>query len=261
MSQRFRQPEIMELARREGRVTVDGLAEHFGVTVQTIRRDLTDLAETGKLERVHGGAVLPSGVDNIGYEDRRVLNPSAKEAIAEAAAAAIPDGASVFLNIGTSTEAVARRLLTHRNLLAITNNLNIANILAANSACEVVVAGGLLRRTDGGLTGRLTIRAIEEFKVDYGVLGCSALDEDGDILDFDLDEVGVSQTVLRRARRRLLVADHSKFLRTAPGRIASLAEIDAFFTDRPLPGRLAARCMAWGTEVTICTADEDIAAI
>ncbi|SIS82652.1 DeoR/GlpR family DNA-binding transcription regulator [Phaeovulum vinaykumarii] len=253
MSQTFRHPEILEIARREGRVTVEGLAEHFGVTHQTIRRDLSELAEAGRLERVHGGAILPSGVTNIGYEARRDLNAAAKAAIAERCAAAIPDEASVFLNIGTSTEAVARALLGHRNLMVVTNNMNVANILVASESCQVIVAGGVLRRSDGGLVGGVTQRMIEQFKVDFAVIGCSALDADGDLLDFDIQEVGVSQTILRQARRAFLVADQSKFQRTAPARIAPLSAIDTFFTDRALPGDLAARCTQWGTRVEICT--------
>lgn len=144
MTQTFRQPEILEIARAEGKVVVEDLAERFGVTVQTIRRDLTELADAGRLERVHGGAVLPSGVSNIGYEDRRGLNEEAKRAIARACAREIPDGASIFLNIGTSTEAVARELLSHRDLMAVTNNMNVANILVANPHCEIVVAGGVI---------------------------------------------------------------------------------------------------------------------
>ncbi|WP_179956219.1 DeoR/GlpR family DNA-binding transcription regulator [Pannonibacter tanglangensis] len=252
VSQTFRQPEILELARQQGKVTVEGLAEHFGVTVQTIRRDLAELADSGRLERVHGGAILPSGVTNIGYEDRRNLNREAKTAIAVQCARAIPSDVSVFLNIGTSTEAVARELLHHRNLMVVTNNMNVANILVANPECQVIVAGGALRRTDGGLVGNLTTRTIEQFKFDFAVIGCSALDEDGDLLDFDIQEVGVSQTIIRQARKTFLVSDHSKFQRTAPARITSLARIDTFFTDHPLPSPLAIRCEGWGTKVVVC---------
>ena len=247
MSQTIRHPEIIEIARKRGRVTVEGLAEHFGVTLQTIRRDLSDLAEAGRLERVHGGAVLPSGVTNIDYEERRGLNAEAKTAIAAACAAEIPDDSSVFLNIGTSTEAVAEQMLTHRNILAVTNNLNVATTLAKNADCEVVVAGGLLRRTDGGLVGDLTTQTIRRFKFDVAVIGCSALDEDGDLLDFDMAEVGVTRAILQQSRRVMLVADHSKFHRKAPVRVASLADLDSFFTDRPLPPALVARCRDWGT--------------
>lgn len=251
MSQTFRYPEILEIARREGKVTVDGLAQHFGVTLQTIRRDLSDLAETGKLERVHGGAVLPSGTTNIGYEERRALNPLSKAAIARDCAARIPDNISLFLNIGTSTEAVARELLRHENLMVVTNNMNVASILVDNPSCQVVVTGGLLRRADGGLIGNLAADTIRKFKFDLAVIGCSALDGEGDFLDFDFQEVSVSQAIMEQSRQVYLVADHSKFQRSAPARIASLARIDAFFTDRPLPAPLQEACKGWDTDVSI----------
>jgi DeoR family glycerol-3-phosphate regulon repressor len=249
MSQSFRQPEILEVARSEGKVTVDGLAERFGVTVQTIRRDLTELADAGRLQRVHGGAILPSGTTNIGYEDRRTLNHGAKRAIAHACAKHITDGASVFLNIGTSTEAVAQELLSRHRLLVVTNNMNVAQILAANPDCQVIVTGGTLRRSDGGLVGNLASRTIRQFKFDIAVIGCSALDQDGDLLDFDFQEVEVSQTIIAHSRRSFLVADHSKFQRTAPARIASLADIDVFFTDQSVAPTLAVLCRDWKTEI------------
>ncbi|MBV2358465.1 DeoR/GlpR family DNA-binding transcription regulator [Thalassococcus sp. CAU 1522] len=251
MNQTLRHPEILDIARRDGKVTVDALAAHFGVTLQTIRRDLAELAEAGRLERVHGGAVLPSGTVNIGYEERRALNAEAKAAMARACADRVPEDAAVFLNIGTSTEAVARALLHHRNLLVVTNNINVANILIANPTCEVVVTGGSLRRSDGGLVGALAAETIRQFKTDVAIIGCSALDRDGDMLDFDIAEVGVSQAILRQARQRFLVADHSKLSRTAPARIASLSQIDTVFTDRALPAGLAAACADWGTEIVV----------
>ena len=249
MSQTFRHPEILDIARREGKVTVDGLANHFGVTLQTIRRDLTDLAEAGRLERVHGGAVLPSGTTNIGYEERRSLNQEVKRAIARACAAEIPHDISLFLNIGTSTEAVAEELLHHENLMVVTNNMNVANILVANPGCDIIVTGGQLRRADGGLVGNLAADTIRQFKFDLAVIGCSALDREGDLLDFDIQEVSVSQTILRQSRKTFLVADQTKLARTAPARIASLADIDVFFTDGALPADLAASCQSWGTRV------------
>ena len=249
MSQASRYPEILSIARREGKVTVEGLAAHFGVTVQTVRRDLADLAEAGRLERVHGGAILPSGTANLAYEQRRSLNREAKDAIAGRCAAAIPDDCSLFLNIGTSTEAVAAKLLDHRNLLVVTNNLNVAQILMANADCEIIVTGGQLRRSDGGLVGTLTSQAVAQFKFDIAVIGCSALDTDGDILDFDMQEVAASQTILARSRKVLLVADHSKFKRSAPARIGSLADVDTIYTDQPLPGDLPSMCAVWGVRV------------
>ncbi len=258
ISQTFRLPDILDLARRDGKVTVERLADHFGVTLQTIRRDLTELADSGKLERVHGGAILPSGTINIRYDDRRNLNEGAKIDMARACARHIPDGCSVFLNIGTSTEAVARALLHHRDLMVVTNNMNVANILAENAECQVIVTGGALRRSDGGLVGNLTIATIRQFRFDIAVIGCSAMDTDGDLLDFDIEEVGVSQTIIAQSRKTFLVADRSKFKRTAPARIASVREIDMFVTDAPLPHTLRAKCAEWQTEVIV--ADRDVGA-
>ena len=251
MTQNFRLPRILDIVRVEGRVTVEDLARRFGVTVQTTRRDLASLARAGKLDRVHGGAILSSGTTNIGYADRRGLNEVAKQAMAKQCAARIPHGVSVFLNIGTSTEAVARQLLDHKSLLVVTNNMNVPQILVANPECKVIVTGGTLRRADGGLIGNLASATIRQFKFDYAVIGCSALDLDGDLLDFDFQEVEVSQAIIAQARRTFLVADHSKFQRSAPARITSLGEIDAIFTDRPLPLQLARRCADWQTDVVV----------
>ncbi len=114
MSTTLRKSEILNIARREGKVTVDRLVELLGVTPQTIRRDLTELSDEGALDRVHGGAVLPSSTANIGYDARRQLNQSAKVDIARACARQIPNDCCIFLNIGTTTEAVAQELLHHK---------------------------------------------------------------------------------------------------------------------------------------------------
>lgn len=249
MGQTLRKPEIINIARREGKVTVDGLVDHFGVTPQTIRRDLTELAEAGQLDRVHGGAILPSTTVNIGYSDRRELNQSAKVDIARACAKEIPNDCSVFLNIGTTTEAVAAELIHHDGLLVVTNNINIAMILSGPSNAEVVVTGGNLRRSDGGLIGDLAKEVIAQFRFDYAVIGCSAMHEDGDILDFDFQEVGVSKAIINRSENVFLVADSSKFERKAPARIASLADVDVFFTDDPVADRCAKFCKSVSTRV------------
>jgi DeoR family glycerol-3-phosphate regulon repressor len=245
----FRQLAILDLARSAGQLHVEDLAARFGVTLQTVRRDLNDLAEAGHLERVHGGAVVRAPQANIGYRERVALNAPAKEAIGRACAAAIPEGASLVLNIGTTTEAVARALLRHRRLTVVTNNMNVANILARNEDCQILLAGGALRRSDGGLVGDLAKDFISQFKPDIAVIGASALDMDGDLLDFDLAEVTVSRAIIAAARQVYLVCDASKIGRRAPARIGHLSEIDKLFTDRPLPEPLAGRVPAWGCQV------------
>ncbi|TXI03786.1 MAG: DeoR/GlpR transcriptional regulator [Pseudorhodobacter sp.] len=246
-----RQSEILALARSMGQVMAEDLARHFGVAVQTIRRDLGDLADLGFLDRIHGGAVPRQGLVNITYERRRKLNAAGKAAIGAAVAAAVPENSAIILTLGTTVEAVAQALLHHRSLTVITNNMNVANILGANPGCEVIVTGGALRRSDGGLVGALTAEFFAQFKVDIAILGASALDRDGDLLDYDLAEVRVSRAILAQARTRFVVADQTKLSRSAPARIASLSEVSRLFTDQPLPADLAQRCRDWGCDVVV----------
>lgn len=235
LSSGMRKAEILEIARQDGRVSVEGLSRHFDVTVHTIRRDLADLADSGHLERVHGGAIVSGGIKNIDYVQRQQLNAAGKQAIAKACAAAIPNRANVFLNIGTTTEAVARELMNHQELMVVTNSLNTANILSANPNIDIVVAGGSLRRADGGLLGNLTKQVVDLFKFDYAVISCAGIDADGELLDFDLQEVHATQSIIARSRSTFVVADHSKIMRTAPGRIGFVGDIHTLFTDAPLP--------------------------
>lgn len=246
-----RQIDILDLAKREGRVEVDGLAEHFSVTPQTIRKDLNFLCDQEMLERVHGGALYPSGVTNFAYEARRLHAASAKEAIGKAAAGLVPDNASVILNIGTTTEQVAHALLRHEGLMVITNNINVANILHVANGVDVAVAGGMLRKSDGGLVGEATIDFIQQFKVDYAIVGTSSIDSDGSLLDYDYREVRVSQAILQHARKTILVCDSMKFERNAPVRIGHLADIDIFVTDQMPSEEIQQICRDADTQLVI----------
>ncbi len=226
-----RHEEILKMAKIEERVLVDDLALRFEVTPQTIRKDLNDLCEQRLLVRIHGGAEFPSGVANFEYEDRRQIAASEKTAIGKAAAALIPNESSLFINIGTTTEAVSEALLDHTGLMAITNNINVANRLRVYSKFEVVIAGGVVRSADGGIVGETAVDFIRQFKVDHAVIGASAIDNDGALLDFDIREVKVAQAIIENSRNVILVADSTKFERTAPVRIGHLSQVNTFVTD------------------------------
>ena len=226
--------EIIEMAKRNGFLATEELSRTLKVTVQTIRRDINELCEKGYLRRYHGGAGLASSTENVDYSMRQVLNHDAKIEIARMAAAFIPDNASLFINIGTTTEEVAKALSGHRKLRVITNNLNVATLLCGNHDFEVIVAGGVVRE-DRGVIGESTIDSVRQFKVDYGVIGISGIDTDGTLLDFDYSEVRVAQAIMENARRVLLVADHTKFGSTPMVRLGHISEVDVLFTDRMPP--------------------------
>lgn len=252
-----RQIDIMDIARREGRVGVDMLAARFSVTPQTIRKDLNDLCNLEKLQRVHGGAVFPSNTVNLGYLARRELAAGGKASIGRRAAALVPDGASLILNIGTTVEQVAHELARHRDLMVITNNLNVATILYDAPAIEVVVSGGMVRKADGGIVGEAAVDLIRQFKVDYAVVGASAIDMEGALLDFDYREVRVAKAILEQARTRILVADTTKFERRAPVQIGHLRNIDMFVTDTPPPPEIAEICAAAGVDLIVADGSDD----
>lgn len=252
MLSRSRKSEILAIAQSGGALKVEDLARRFDVAEQTIRRDLAQLSKTGQLERVHGGAVLSPGLGNLDYVQRRNRNAEGKRRIGRQCARHIPNGSSVFINIGTTTEAVACEMMTHTDLLVVTNSLNTANILAANPNIEIVVAGGTLRRTDGGLLGNMTTQFVDLFKFDYAIISCAGIDADGDLLDFDLQEVHATKAIMRQSKSAFVVADHSKILRSAPGRIGALADVDALFTDAPLPEDFAQKIEPLETEIHLC---------
>ena len=229
-----RHSEIIQMAKEGGRVLVEDLAAHFQVTPQTIRKDLNDLCDQRLLTRIHGGALFPSGIENLQYEARRKIAADEKDAIGKAAARLIPDNASLFVNIGTTTEAVSKALLDHKGLMVITNNINVANRMRVYPSIEVVIAGGVVRGSDGGIVGEAAVDFIRQFKVDYAVIGASAIDQDGALLDFDYREVKVAQAIIEQSREVWLAADHSKFTRRAMVQLAHLSQVDVLFTDQPL---------------------------
>ena len=227
---------LLHEVRRRQSATVEHLAETLGVTLQTVRRDVQRLAESGLLTRFHGGVRVPgSTVENLAHPQRETLHAEGKARIAHAVAQQVPHGCSLILNIGTTTEAVAKALLQHRGLRVITNNLNVAAILCSNPDCEVIVAGGVVRALDRGIVGEAAVDFIRQFKVDIAIIGISAIEADGSLRDYDYREVKVAQAIIEHAREVWLAADHSKFHRPAMVQLATLAQIDRLFTDAPPP--------------------------
>jgi DeoR family glycerol-3-phosphate regulon repressor len=237
-----RQAAIMALVRETGRVSVDEMAARFAVTPQTIRRDLNELSDAGVLTRVHGGAVIASTIENLAYEARKLVAQQEKRLIGQAAAAFVPDHSSLFINLGTTTEEVARAIAGRTGLLVVTNNINVATELYRNPAIDVVIAGGSIRPSDGGIIGHMAVEMIRNYSVDLAVIGTSAIDPDGTLLDYDVREVQVSRAIMENARQVILVADSSKFSRHAPVRIARLSEIDILVTDRLPSPEIAELC-------------------
>jgi DeoR family glycerol-3-phosphate regulon repressor len=218
-------------------------------------RGSVSVAEAGLLARFHGGVRLPSStVENIAYRQRQQLNEAGKQRIARSVAKAVPDGCSLIINIGTTTEAIARELLRHKGLRVITNNLNVAAILSDNPDCEVIVAGGVVRSRDRGIVGEVTVEFIRQFKVDIGLIGISGIEADGTLRDFDYREVNVAKSIIEHSREVWLAADHSKFNRPAMVELARLSQLDMLFTDAPPPAPFPMLLAEAGVQLTVSDA-------
>jgi DeoR family glycerol-3-phosphate regulon repressor len=244
-----RQNEIMNLLTARDRVEVEDLARRFGVSLQTVRTDLRDLSARGQLSRVHGGAVRIASAANRGYAERRSLNADSKRAMAALAAEVIPENCSIALNIGTSTEMVARALSSHRGLTVLSNNINIINMMMEDDSKDLILAGGAIRKSDGAIVGEDAVEFFARYKVDFAIIGASALDADGAILDHDAREVSVARAILKNARSRILVCDGTKFERAAPVRICDVADLDVVITDRPVPAEFSRAAEAADTRI------------
>jgi DeoR family transcriptional regulator, glycerol-3-phosphate regulon repressor len=237
-----RQSQILDHLREHGSAQVDHLAAHLHVTPQTIRRDLNQLYDVDLVQRVRGGAILKNTVENLGHGARKILMADEKTEIARLTAKIISGNSSMYLNLGTTTERVAEFLVNHDSILVITNNINIATTLWPHSNVEVMIAGGLIRNSDGGIVGTSTEEFINSFKPDYAIIGCSAIGGSGEILDYDLREVRITQAIIRQARSVILVADSLKPTRTAPIKVETLAKIDIVVTDEGVSSEFVELC-------------------
>ncbi|MFT6659118.1 DeoR/GlpR family DNA-binding transcription regulator [Maritalea sp.] len=251
MQQPERLEKIIAMLNEVGQVDVISLAESFVVTEQTVRRDLATLCQRGLATRMHGGARRLASTASLSYEARRMNNIAAKSAIGKIAAQLIPNGSSLILNIGTTTEQVASALTSHKNLRIITNNINIVSIMQAAQLSSLVQVGGMVRQSDGAVVGEEAVEFISRYKADYAVIGASSIDDDGSILDFDSREVAVARAILKNARTRILVADQSKFEINAPVRIASIDELDFVVMDKQPSPAFAKAAADAGTQILV----------
>ncbi|ANS87338.1 L-fucose operon activator [Vibrio scophthalmi] len=236
MKQLSRHQSIVNLVQQHGYISTDDLVEHFKVSPQTIRRDLNELADENKIRRHHGGATIPLSSTNTEYTARKVMQLNEKDTIAEALVKHIPDGATLFIDIGTTPESVARALVkNHKNLRIVTNNVNVAVILMANSDFTVILACGEVRNRDGGIMGEATLDFIKQFRLDFGILGISGIDYDGSLLDFDYHEVRVKKAIIENSRSVFLAVDHTKFGRNAMVNLGNISELQMIITDQEPP--------------------------
>lgn len=248
-----RQNDILARISVHGAQQIDRLAQDYGLTTQSIRRDINALCALGLARRLHGGVDLPVMPQNTPINARAELNGQAKRQIAARIARDIPDGSTIFLGIGTTVRYAAEALRGHSGLTVVTNNIDVALILGDVEGIELHLAGGVWRANDRDLVGADTIRHFEKFHATHAVVGAGGLHPVSGALDFSYDEAQITNAILQNARTRYLAVDASKWMRPAAVRVAPFSEFTYFVTDHLPPQPEPARSLAEsGTIVLLC---------
>ena len=250
-----RQQRIVSLARRNGRVAVPELATQFGVTAETIRRDLDALDERGVLRRVHGGAVPTEQLRLIetAVSVRASSNTRQKSAIARAALEFVPTGAgsSILLDAGTTTSALAA-LLPETDLgLVITNSAHAAAQLALTHPGAVELIGGRVRGVTGATVGSEATASIARLRVDVAFLGTNGVTLSHGLSTPDLEEASVKRAMISSARRVIALADSSKIGDELTTSFASIAQLDTLVTDAGIEAADLEALTASGLKVVV----------
>ena len=228
-----RQKEILIRAEASGFVTIEGLADEFDVSAQTVRRDIIFLSEAGLLQRFHGGAGVIGNTETLRLDHQQKLGIAVDDKIrvANAAAALLPEGASLFLDVGTTVETTAAALNRRPGFRVFTNSMWAA--LAFDPAQhEINVFGRRVAGRDGSLVGEEIMLSLNALRIDYALIACSAVDDDGRVMDFDLSKVAVKKAAMACASKKFLLATPSKFGRTALSAFADLSDFDAVIDGR-----------------------------
>jgi DeoR family glycerol-3-phosphate regulon repressor len=224
---------IQQVVQERGGVSVGALAEMLGVSTQTIRRDLDILCNGEGLRRAHGRIELAEDRLNTPFDQRAGTNLAGKRAIADVAAAQIPDGATIFISIGSTVASVARALQRRKGLTVITNNLSAAMVLSEEISNRIILPGGEIRLPDRDFVGEGVVEFFTHYRAEFAIFGTAGIDAEGGLLEFHQAEVRATERMRGNAHKSILVVDRSKFGRLAPAAGGKLADIDLVICDRP----------------------------
>ena len=235
-----RQREILLLARADGRVDVVALSAHYGVTTETVRRDLTALERAGQVRRVHGGAIP---VERLGFEptlsDRDTVMTAEKERIAKAALAELPEDGAILLDAGSTTRRFAEAIPADRELIVVVNSPPLATLLAARPGLTVIMIGGRVRGRTMAAVDDDGLRPLDRLHVDVAFMATNGLSADRGLTTPDPAEASMKRAMIGCAGRTVLLADHTKVGNDYLARFGAIDDVDLFVTDSGLDPAVA----------------------
>lgn len=240
---------------RNGKITVQELADRLNVSVATVRRDLADLQRSGGLRRTYGGAIPvepllyePFKHDST-FQDQIQRQVEEKRRIGVAAAEMIQDGHMVAFTAGTTTTQVARSILVDRRVTVVTNTVNVAMELSGRPNLSIIVTGGQLHGGWFSLVGRQAIQAVQQMVFDLLFIGVDAIEPDRGLMTHYIEEAALNAAMIRQARKKVVTADHSKFSKTAHHVFGSLSDVDLIITETGIAESVIEPYRARGVEV------------
>lgn len=244
---------IRDQVQAQGRVTVEELAERFGISVVTIRSDLNALASSGALMRTHGGALAHRDTEEVPIGVKQKLRHEQKVRIAVEAAKLIRDGETILLDSGSTTEEIAKQIrgLRLQSLNVITNALNIAVLLATVPGVNVIMPGGLLRQNSYSLSGPQAVTALQSLYADRLFLGVDSLDPEIGLMTPHLLEAQLNAQMMKIARQVVAVADASKLMKRNLSVIAPVEQLDILITDDEADAAIVAELRRRGVDVVL----------
>lgn len=251
-----RRQEIVDYIERNAGATVGDLADAFGVSAATVRRDLTQLDRQGLIERAHGGAAprgrgrVP-GVPEPPILSRSTMQVAEKRAIGKAAAHYVKDGDVVVISGGSTTAEMIPYVAERQDLTVITNSLNIASLLAAHPEITAVIVGGTLRHSEMSMLGALTEEALRNLRADKLFMGSPAVHHEHGFSADDMTEVQSDRRIMAIANEISVLADHTKFGRIATMRQAQITDVSRLITDADTPLATVEAIKEQGTEVDV----------
>jgi DeoR family fructose operon transcriptional repressor len=250
MGNQVRQKRLTEILASHGECSIEQLARELGVSDMTIRRDLQALSQNGKIIRTHGGAAMAERVSfEFEFLEKVQQNREAKEAIAKLAVTKVDDGQSVLLDSGTTTLALAGELQTKQRLTVITTSLPIASRLQFCRQIEVLLLGGYVRASSPDLAGALTESNLETVCADVAFIGAQGIDRNGVVYQQSPEIGRMLAQMVRSANKVYVVADNSKFDKTALCKFVNLKDLAGVITDRGIDPSVVAALKSGGIRV------------
>ena len=222
------------------------------VSTQTIRRDIKKLSSDKMLLRHHGGVRSISSTVNLDYDIRKVSETDEKNAIGEKIVGMIPNNSTIFITIGTTVEVIANHLLKRSDLQIMTNSLRVANILHSNKSFDVLIPGGRIRASNGGIAGTEVMDFIKHFRFDYMITSAGSMDSDGTLLEYDLNETAIAQSVMKSSRNVFVALDSTKLAPKGSIELGNIKDASVLFIDKQPPAEIQTMSASSQVQVEIC---------